>query len=200
MPLGGSGAIMGALILAAIANPDPAAIPAFATLGDTIAIWCLGNVSCLAGTMTAAGSAVTGAGIFTTSADENDLGPKLAVAMKDPSPQGIAKWTAFARAFISHLKTFGQVDPSTFVAAPTGGPLTGTGKVKFTSLVFAPLLSSQLGVTDAVAGAMLEVFGLQILTHIQQYAQVLPIAIVAPFVPYTAPNGGGPITGAGSFS
>lgn len=192
---------MGAVIMAAIGNVDPAAIPNFATLGDTIGVWSITNMNCLPGTMTSAGAAVSGFGLLHAEGTAADLGLRLATAMKDPSAQGIDTWTKFATALIAHMEHFGQVDPSTFAApTPSGGPLTGTGKVKFTSVVFAPLLSAQLGVTNPAAAAMLEVFGAQILGHIAQQASVVPLTTHAPFTPYTAAAGGGPVTGAGAIT
>lgn len=201
MPLTGSGGLIGAATMLAIGNVDPVAVPEFAGLADALGAWCLTNCTCLPGTMVAAGTAVSGAGLLTFPSDgAGTLGPALATAMKDPSAGGVLYWTRFASALLGHMTAFGQVNPSTFAAAPAGGPLTGTGTVAFTSLVFAPPVSSQLGVSDAVAAAMLEVFGAQLLTGIKQYAQALPIALTTPFVPFTAPPGGGPITGAGSLA
>lgn len=200
MPLTGTGAIMGALILTAIGNPDPAAVPAFATLGDTIGAWSITNMNCTPGLMTASGSAVSGFGALEAVGEASDLGTALAIAMQDPSEDGIATWTKFAIALLSHLETFGQINPALFVAAPAGGPLTGTGTIQFTSLVFAPLLSSQLEVTETAAAAMLEIFGAQILSHIATHAVVVPLTTHAPFIPFTAPSGGGPITGAGAIT
>lgn len=200
MPLTGSGAIMGALILTAIGNPDPAAIPEFATLGDTIGAWSITNMNCKPGLMVASGSAVSGFGSLEAVGEAADLGTALATAMKDPSEDGIRTWTKFATALLDHLETFGQVNPAAFVAAPAGGPLTGTGLIQFTSLVFSPFLSSQLGVEEPVAAAMLEVFGAQILSHIATNAVVVPLTTHVPFTPFTAPAGGGPITGAGAIT
>jgi hypothetical protein len=191
---------MGAAILTAIGNPDPAAIPAFATLGDTIGLWSITNMNCTPGLMVAAGSAVSGFGALEAVGSASDLGTALATAMQDPSEDGIRTWTKFATALLSHLETFGQVNPAPFVAPPSGGPLTGTGLIQFTSLVFLPLLSSQLEVEEPVAAAMLEVFGAQILSHIATNALVVPLTTHAPFVPFTAPSGGGSITGAGAIT
>jgi hypothetical protein len=201
MPLNGSGALMGAAILLAIGNLDPAAVPAFATLGDTIALWVPTNVQCQPGTMTSAGAAVSGFGTLSVEGEAADLGVLLATAMQDPSADGIETWTKFATALLSHLETYGQVNGSTFAApTPTGGPLTGTGLIQFTSVVFTPLLSSQLDVAEPLAAAMLEVFGAQILAHIALNASVIPLTTFLPFVPYTAAPGGGPITGAGAIT
>src|SRR5690242_11438035 len=108
MPLAGTGAIMGALILSAIGNPDPADIPAFATLGDTIGVWSITNMDCVPGTMNCAGAVVSGFGALVAKGTAADLGAKLAAAMKDPSTDGIATWTKFAKALIAHFETFGQ--------------------------------------------------------------------------------------------
>lgn len=191
---------MGLAVLAAIANPDPAAIPEFATLGDTIGTWCVANVECTPGTMVAAGSAVNGLGAIAVQGEADDLGKKLAIAMKDPSADGVRTWTKFAKALLTHMKTFGSVNASTFTASPSGGPLGGTGKIVFTNPLFTPLLSSALGVDDPVAAAMLEVFGAQILAHIALAAVVMPATILSPFIPLTAPSGGGPVTGAGAIT
>lgn len=196
---------MGAVVMAAIGNVDPAAVPKFATLGDTIAAWCLLNLNCLPGTMASSGSTVSGSGLFLALPDSSSaiagLGSQLATAMGDPSANGVATWTKFAGAFVSHIQTFGTINPASFVAPTPGpGPLTGNGTVQFSSLVFAPLLSSQLGVAEPVAAAMLEVFGAQILTHIQSNAMILATAVAVPFVPLTSPVGGGPISGSGSLA
>lgn len=201
MPLTGSGAIMGAAILAAIGNPDPAAIPVFATLGDTIGAWSITNMNCKPGLMVSAGAAVSGFGSLEAVGEASDLGAALATAMQDPSEDGIETWTKFATALLSHFETFGQINPASFVApSPSGGPLTGTGTIQFSSLVFSPLLSSQLDVEEPVAAAMLEVFGAQILSHIAASAVVVPLTTHAPFIPFTAPAGGGPISGAGAIT
>lgn len=192
---------MGALILSAIGNTDPAAIPEFALLGDTIGAWSITNIECKPGTMASVGAAVGGFGSLKVQGEALDLGTKLATAMKDPSDDGIKTWTKFATALLEHFETFGQVLPVGFVApTPTGGPLTGVGKMQFASLVFAPLLQAQLEVEDETAGAMLEVFGAQILSHIAAHAVVVPIPTQPPFIPFTAPTGGGPISGAGAIT
>lgn len=192
---------MGAAILTAIGNPDPAAVLEFATLGDTIGAWSITNMNCKPGSMASAGAAVSGFGTLEAVGSAADLGTKLATAMHDPSDGGIATWTKFATALLDHFETYGQINPASFVApTPSGGPLTGTGTIQFTSLVFTPLLSSQLDVTEAAAAAMLEIFGAQILSHIATNALVVPLTTHAPFIPFTAAAGGGPITGAGAIT
>jgi hypothetical protein len=187
--------------MAALGSIDPAAIPGFSAVNDTLASWCLSNVSCLPGTMVSAGTAVSGLGTLLPSDDGTSLGQPLAVAMGDPSESGVTYWTLFAKAIVAHMQAFGQVNGATFIApSPGPGPLTGTALVQFSSLIFVPLLSTQLGVTDPTAAALLEVMGLQTLTGIMQNAVVVPLSISAPFVPYTSPVGGGPITGAGSLT
>lgn len=201
MPLTGSGAIMGALILSAIGNTDPAAIPAFSALGDTIAAWVVANVECEPTLMMSAGAAVSGFGSLSVKGSKDDLGKKLAKAMNDPSDDGVKAWTKLAKAIIAQLNSAGQVNPAAFVApTPSGGPLTGTGLVQFSSTVFSPLLGSQLDVSDTAAAAMLEVFGETILAHIATNAIVVPLTTFAPLVPFTGPPGGGPITGAGAIT
>lgn len=197
---------MGAAIILAIGNPDPKAIPAFSALGDTIGAWVVTNVEAKPGLLVSAGASVNGIGALKVTGEASDLGNKLAVAMGDPSSDGIKTWTRFATALLKHMETFGGVNGAGFSApTPNGGPLKGSGLVVFSSMVFVPLLSSQLGVVGegaslVAAAAMLDLFGAQILTHIAATAQVAPIALGAPFIPFTGPGGGGPIQGAGSIA
>jgi hypothetical protein len=204
MPLTTSGPVIGAAILAAIGNVDPAAVLSFTSLATTIGVWCASNINCLPGTMVRAGTAVAGQGLLTSAGGGGaaDLGPKLAVAMGDPSENGVTTWTRFATALIAHMEAFGSVNPASFVspAGPSGGPLTGTGLVAFASVVFAPPLSTQLGVSEPVAAAMLEVFGAQILTQIAATAVIVPATVMAPLVPYTSAADGAPIVGAGAIT
>lgn len=201
MPLAGSGAAAGLVILSAIGNPDPAAIPVFGGMMNALATWSVANMACLAGTMVSAGAAVTGFGKLACLGNRDALGPLLAAAVKDPSAGGIATWTKFGRALIQHFETFGQVNPATFVApTPSGGTLTGVGKIQFANMVVTPFIPAAIGVTESVAAAMLTLFGTTILAQIALNAVVVPIAISAPFLPYTAAPGGGPITGAGSMT
>jgi hypothetical protein len=187
--------------MAALGSIDPAAIPNFSLMNNTIGSWSLSNVYVLPGSMSASGGVVTGTGTIATASDGTDLGQQLAVAMGDPSEQGVQYWTLFSKALVAHMKAFGQVVGSTF-GAPTPGPgaLTGTGAVSFSSLVMVPLLSVQMGVTDVTAAALLEVMGVQTLTGIQQNASVVPISIQAPFLPLTNPTDGSPVTGSGSIT
>jgi hypothetical protein len=186
--------------MAALGSVDPAAIPNFSLMNNTIGSWCLSNVYVLPGSMVASGGVVTGTGTIATASDGTDLGQQLAVAMGDPSEQGVQYWTKLARALVAHMTAFGQVVGSTFGAPSPSGPLTGTSTVSFSSMVMVPLLSVQMGVTDVTAAALLEVMGVQTLTGIQQNASVVPISIQAPFLPLTNPTDGSPVTGTGSIT
>lgn len=200
MPLTGSGDVMAASILTAIGNPDPAAVPAFGAVGNALATWLVANVSVAPGTMAAAAAVVAGLGKLDPQKDEHDLGPLLAAAAGDPSPGGVTAWTGFAKGIIGHLKTFGSVVGSTFVnPTPSGGPLTGTALLTFANVLVTPPLGTDVGVDDAAAAAMIGLFGAAVLTHIASVTLVLPLALVAPFVPLTGPASG-PIIGAGSLS
>jgi hypothetical protein len=203
MPLGGSGTAMGTLVLAAMGNFDPAAPPVFGAMGDALGGWLLKNMKAMPGSMMAAGASVAGAGAFVCPdgavSGSQTLGPALATAVGDPSENGITTWTKLAKALIQHFQTFGQISPASFVVSnpTTGGPLTGFGNVMFTNMVLP--VAPAIGVSDAAASAMLTIFGAQILAHIQTVAQVSPVPIGLPPIPFTAPPGGGPITGSGSI-
>lgn len=204
MPINGSGPAMGAALMAAIGNIDPAAIPEFGQLMTTIGAWALTNIQVLPGTMVSAGAAVSGLGALKGLEDGTQLGQQLATAMKDPSEQGVTKWTQFAKALVTQMETTGGVNPAGFVApTPAGGPLTGTGLLDFTPPAFTPPLSTSLTMADEpatapIAKAMVELWGATIIAQLKLVATVVPVALAAPFIPLTAPPGGGPISGAGS--
>lgn len=199
MPLAGLGPILGPLMQLAVGSPpgDLAAQAGFGKLADAIGSWMLINVQALPGTMTAAGAAVTGRGKLSCTGTASDFGPKLAAAAGDASELGVTTWTGHATALIAAFNNTGLVDPSGFsVGNPTtGGPIAGTGAVTFlTKPPSAPTLGAAAGLTDAAGVAALNNFGTTLLEMIEGQASVLPSGLPTPF---TAPPGGGPITGTG---
>lgn len=198
MPLGGTGAILGGLLGSAVGAP-PAGGPFFGKLGEVIAAWGLTNIVVKPGLMVAAGSAVTGAGVISVIGAKEELGLKFAQAIGAVDSGNVAKWTVVAGALISHLETFCTVNPSSFVASPSGGPLTGAGTLVFSSPSFVPPLATQLDLNDPGNLVALAAFNAALIGHLQTNAAVVGVALVTPFIPLTSPNGGGPITGTGSL-
>lgn len=201
MPLGGTGSILGGLLASAVGAP-PVAGSFFAAIGDVIAAWGLTNIVVRPGAMVAAGATVTGAGTIEVIGDEGELGLKLAQAIGATDDANVEKWTVVAKGLMAHLESFGSVNPASFaVSNPvTGGPLGGSGLLSFSSPSFVPPLAAQLDVTEPVSAAALAAFNAALLNHIQTNATVVSIALVTPFVPLTAPPGGGPISGSGSIT
>lgn len=200
-PLGGTGAVMGAAMSAAVGAP-PAGGAFFSAIGSVIASWGLTNIRVLPGTMVSAGTAVSGQGTITVDDNHQDLGLQLATAVGNPDdPGNVEEWTEIAKGIIGHLPIFAKVDGSTFVApSPGPGPLTGTAKVTMTGYLFVPPLAVRLDLVDPANLAAMSSFELSLNQHIVSNATAVPISIQAPFTPLTSPGGGGPITGQGSIT
>lgn len=205
MPLSGSGSALAVAVLSTLGNPDPAAVAAFSAFGDAVCSWLVTYAQCTPGAavggLTAAGAAVTGLGGLSVPAGPDDaaaFGAQLAAAVGDPSALGEGVWTRWAAAFLAHVNSFGAVTPALFVApTPSGGPLTGTGLVTFTSKAIST--AAAIGLVDPAAALMEDAFSAAVLVHIEAAALVSPISHTPP-VAFTAPPGGGPITGFGSLT
>lgn len=205
MPLSGSGSALAFAVLTAIGNHDPAAVAVFAAAGDVVASWLAERAQCTPGApvggLTAAGAAVTGLGAISVPAGPEDasaLGTRLAAAVGDASPLGVTVWTKWAAAFLAHVNSFATVVPALLVApTPSGGPLTGTGLISFANKAIDT--AAAIALIEPAAAAMENAFSAAILTHIEAAALVNPVSHTPP-VAYTAPPGGGPITGFGSIT
>lgn len=189
MPL--SGVTLGAAIAAAgavVVPPGPATVVAMAT---ALCTWVKDNAVILPGTLTAAGSAVSGAGLITfPSGSGNDLGDALAASIPSADVAGIAKWRLMGNAVFNHLTSQGQITGTSMVASPTGGPVTGNGGTAFSG-VFSPLL----GVAMALTGANIAVWtaiGVAIDAHFVSSGSTLTLGLASP-------SGGGTLTGATTF-
>lgn len=188
--------VIGPLLGVALSPPDP--IPAGAAwsgVGGAIGAWAPGAVLVLPGTMTAAGAAVTGRGVFSVVGDTAELGRAMATGAGSTDPDGIARWTTIAERFAFWLETFGQANPSAFVANPAGGPVTGTGTIEFSNMGFGADVASALAVSDpAGVAAWTSVVGPTLLAQVIFLGQVLATPIG-----FASPGGGGPLTGSGTI-
>lgn len=171
---------------------DPPGILKSGGLALAIATWMVSNTIAgnvpIAGTMTAAGSAVSGNGTLDFTADGDDFGQHLADSIPAVDPQGILKWKAIGRALVDHMKAHGQINPSGYVANPAGGAVTGTGTIGFSTVIFSPTLSSVLGISDTVGVLVWAALGAAILAYIGANASVNATG-------FTSPTGGGPLVG-----
>lgn len=202
MPLAGTASILGGLMTAAVGAP-PVASGFFERIANVLGLWTLGGVVVRPGLMVVAGTAVTGRGAIEVIGDVDQLGRSLADAAVGPQPadEGTLKtYALLAKAYARHLSTVVLVDPGALTSPSpvSGGALTGVGKLDVPP--FAPSLAAQMEITDPDAASGVELFGVQILTHLALNAQVVGIPLVAPFLPLTAPPGGGPVLGSGSIA
>lgn len=198
MPLNGTDIILGLLLQLAGGNPptDIAGAKKFSKIGSALAAWIPGNVIALPGTAAKAGGAITGQGKFLVNGNPDDLGFIIATNLLEPRPvdaETLDKWTKVARALCKHIDQFGTWDPTTM--AP-GSPLTGQGKMAFSSIVFAPPINTVLGVDDPVAAAFMTAFGVQILKHLTDNAAIVATPLVGS--PLSAIVDG-PVSGSGTI-
>jgi hypothetical protein len=144
--------------------------------------------------MTAAGAAVTGAGALSFTGSGDSLGDAMAASIPASDVAGIAKWRVIGNALRTHLLTYGSVNPTGFVAAPAGGPVTGAGTIALSSMVMSPLLSTAMGLFDlANVAAMDAGLSTTILTNITTTGTALSLG-------YASPPGGGALTGASTIT
>ena len=126
--------------------------------------------------------------------------PALAEIWRAQAPERALMQPMSADLFESHVLSKPYFDSRGLIVALDDGAPVGFAHAGFGPNSDESGLSTQLGVADPVAAAMLEIFGAQILAHIATQAVVVPLTIIAPFIPYTAPPGGGPIAGAGAIT
>jgi len=178
---------------------DPVAIPYVNSLGNAIATWMVSNtiVENIPPTMIAAGSGVSGFGNidFTGGAGAGDsFGAAMAASIPAVDTPGIAKWKAIGNALVDHMKSKGFINPTTFVANPLGGAVTGTGLIAFTSMTFSPTIGSVVfPIFDTAGYASMASIGSTILTHIAANALVNSLG-------FTSPSGGGPLVGVSTIA
>lgn len=195
MALAPLGTILGPIIATTLNTP--AAADAWGSTITVLGGWLPLNTLVLAGTMEASGSSVIGKGAFKVLGDPAELGQKLALGAGSPPDDlaAIAKWTGVAEAIVEHLESSGQVDPTTFGAPPSGGPLTGKGKLTYANAgALGPLIVAKVGAEDAPGVAGWILFGTNLTFQLMANAEVLPSPIGL-----VAPAGGGPITGTGTI-
>jgi hypothetical protein len=193
MPLTGSGSTLSAAFVLAGGIVDPPGITKSGGMSAALVSWLVANMVVNNippnGTMTAAGSTVTGVGRISFAADGNDFGDALAQSIPAADAPGIAKWRAFATAIHEHVEEYGRVNPSGYTASPSGGAVTGTGVLSLSSTVIAPTLAAALGLVDAANQATWLALGSVILSHITSNALVQATG-------FSSPPGGGLLTGA----
>lgn len=160
-------------------------------MGTAMASWLVSNVvvnNIPPASLSAAGSVVGGTGRFSITGSGDSFGDALAASVGAVDVAGIAKWRALGGAIRSHIIAQGRANPTSYVANPLGGPVTGAGTLSFASTVFSPSLASVLGLTDALNVAVWLALGTAILGHISANAVVGSLG-------FTSPSGGGPLVG-----
>ena len=134
------------------------------------------------------------------------LGPLIDVSANATNPPALPlslpNWTLIATALCTHLQSFGVVTP-TFVAPPTGGPVTGTGTIGGldpTALGQALTTAATQGNPAAMPTALPHWMPIAaaIVTQIQTTCTVLPGTLQAP--PGSPATAGGPLTGLGTIT
>lgn len=186
--------LLGPVIATAMGTPDPAAAAAWSGVCGVLGVWLPGNSIVLPGLMVAAGSAVSGLGIIQITGSVADLGLQLALGAGSPPTDAaaIAKWTLIAGHIKTDFETNIKVNGSTFVAVPTGGPITGTALLTLTAPLLPVLFATMA--TDPPGIAAFALFGTLLEAQIIVLAQALPLPIGM-----TSPSGGGPLVGTGTI-
>lgn len=155
MPLASTGITLGDAIATA-GGCDALGTAKSESLGTAMVDWIVANTTILPGDPTAggligSGGAISGSAIVDFAKDETDLGPKLAAAITDPPPPAMkTAWTKIAKAIIAHMKKYGSVTPTGWTySTVTGGTIAGSPMpISFATMVFNPLISSVIGVSD----------------------------------------------------
>jgi len=196
--LSGTQVTLAASLSLAAGAIDPLSLAAWGAIGNAFILWATtpGNIvptpSPAPSPLTAAGTAITGNGLIVTT-NASGLGSALATAAKATAAQPVAAWQAIAGAFATWLGTSGQIDPGLLVAVPAGGAVTGTGKLKFSSLLIGPSIAAAAGAVHPIPIAAWTAIGAALLNHFVTNAVILPGLMVSP-------SGGGAVTGLGVFS
>lgn len=189
MPLANSGGALGSAMAAAAPSTDVPGIAAWAAIAEAICAHIVSSAVVLPGLLVASGAAVTGTGIIAVS--PGALGTTLAAAAGSLDAVGLAKWNAIALAACGTASTWLAL-PTTFVANPAGGPVTGTGTIQTNGGLGAALVLAA-GSLDAKGMASWAAIGSAIELTATSAALVMPVAFVSP-------PGGGAVTGVGSIA
>ncbi len=178
-------------------------------MGTAMATWLTTNGRVGKGSMLGTAGAVAGEGTIDFSKDGNDpiasaltnfntfedaalsFGVALASTIPAPDAAGVEHWTIIASAVMRHMMDHGGVNPLTYAYNPvTGGPVTGAGTFTFGTMVMSPLLSTDMGFSDAANIATWALISSAILGHIQTNAVALSLGFTC------APAAGSPLVGA----
>ncbi len=187
MPLSGTAPLLGASMALAAGSKDPLGLVAWTGVATALLGWLPANVVVLPGTMVAAGAAVTGLAAMTIG-PPLPLGPLLAAGAGSVDPPGIANWTAVGTAIVAHLTASMQGVPSSFVANPLGGPVTGAGTLQVLPPIM-PTVPPAAGSIDAPGIVNWLVVSNAISTHLAANGVLNSLG-------FTSPNGGGALVGA----
>ena len=194
MSLSSLGTIGGPLIATALLTP--AATSNWTAILNAMGSFLVTNTLVIPGLMVAAGAAVTGLGLFQVVGSASALGASLASAAGSPfsDAEAITLWTAIAGALIKDMTMNAKANPVSFVAVPTGGPVTGTGLIEFPTPYLGAAIIQAINCTDAAGIAAWTTVGGIIETEIAALGTVLatPIGMASP-------TGGGPVTGSGTI-
>lgn len=182
--------LFGVVVSIAMGTPNDAAIGAWSSVCGTLGIWLPSNSILTPGAATAIGSSCSGLLNITITGTKEELGSLLALAAGSPPSDTAAKkkWTQIAEKIIDDFNSNIKVNASTFVATPTGGPVTGTALLVPT----VPYLGAALATLapDAAGSIAYTLFGTMVEAQIIALAQAVPTLM-------TSPGGGGPLVGMG---
>lgn len=123
------GTPLGILLAAASGSVDAAGITKWTNIARALVDWM--GMNAVYGRAGLVGYTGVGSGPVTGSGqvqflDEN-IGPTLAEAAGSTDATGIAKWMAIGTAFITAVKTNGQIAPTSLQNPGPSGPVTGVG-------------------------------------------------------------------------
>lgn len=187
MPLTGTGAILANRIASDLGYADGVGITSYVGMYTAMTGWITANALILPGSFTAVGVAVTGVGKLTL--PPTGLGEAMRVGAGSVDGPGQPYWRALGDSIIAHMLSNAVMLPTLFVANPTGGPVTGLGTISYSGAPLGPLMAAALGVGDGNNLSTWNTIGIDIVNHIKQNANILPL--------FTSPFGGGPLVGTG---
>jgi hypothetical protein len=185
MPLAGTAPALGASLLAAAGGSDPQGLAAWTGVASALLTWLPANCVVKPGLMAAAGSAVSGLAELSFAASAS-LGPLLALGAGSVDTPGIARWTSIGNALVAHLSSLGTGVPTSFVASPTGGPVTGVGTLQIAAPI--PTFPPAAGSLDPAGVLAWLAVSTALVAHLVANGVMNSLG-------FASPNGGGPVTG-----
>jgi|SRR5215210_539539 len=192
------GPVLGLAMKAASGSTDPVTAP-WTGLSGALASWLVAHTVVLAvGTvpLTVAGAKIVGKGSFMFNNPET-FGDAIMAGVGITDQTARPLYARVGQAILDWWQTYAMVDPeSTWTPPPPAsppGPISGMGKIKFASKAIGPKLAAAAGTPDAMSQKGWQGFGESILSAVEEGAEI-------PGATFTAPGGGGAVTGTGAIT